>query len=349
LHTDDIDDFIPKTPLRATSSTVLSTGSAGPVLWAICMGFGAMAFKFSAAGPVVVSLSIAVLPGRAEANDALRGPWVTKPGAVICENYFAVNDGEAAVHIGEWKWLAELHCRTSPETIPVRAILSGSRPSEPSDIWRVRLVGPAGDFTAHLRGRSVVKRLSNGGWQTYSCAHGGWRCDIDTSRSSAVTSPPSGGAAAFDKLLKTLEEQKPEPGAFDNALKNLTKPPTDGRGRPPGPRGTGAPSQPKASLGGQLTASDLDALKERLMQQLTPCWIVPAGVRDAKDLSVQIRAAVNPDGTVSQAVILNQGGLSDPLFRAAAESASHVLRPAMHAAAPAQGKIRGLEGHRRQF
>ena len=61
------------------------------------------------------------------------------------------------------------------------------------------------------------------------------------------------------------------------------------------------------------------------MQQLTPCWIVPAGARDAKDLSVQIRAAVNPDGTVRQAVILNQGRLGDPLFRAAAESAKRTF------------------------
>lgn len=132
--------------------------------------------------------------------------------------------------------------------------------------------------------------------------------------------------AAFSRLIKELDEKKAEPAAFDSLLKNLTKhqaaPVEDA---PPTPRRTAAlsppSSQPKAPLGSQLTASELDALKQQVMQQLTPCWHVPAGARDAKDLSVQLRAAVNLDGTVRQAVILNQGRLGEPLFRAAAESA----------------------------
>ena len=80
-------------------------------------------------------------------------------------------------------------------------------------------------------------------------------------------------------------------------------------------------SQPKAPLGSQLTASELDALVQQVMQQLMPCWNVPAGARDAKDLSVRVRATVNRDGTVGQAVIVDQGRLGDPLYRAAAESA----------------------------
>jgi len=65
----------------------------------------------------------------------------------------------------------------------------------------------------------------------------------------------------------------------------------------------------------------LDALRQQVMQQLIPCWNVPAGARDAKDLNVRVRAAVNLDGTVRQAVIVDQGRLGDPLYRAAAESA----------------------------
>lgn len=49
---------------------------------------------------------------------------------------------------------------------------------------------------------------------------------------------------------------------------------------------------------------------------------MPAGARDAKDLVVEIRVAVNPDGTVQKATIVDQGRLaSDPFYRAAAESA----------------------------
>ena len=40
-------------------------------------------------------------------------------------------------------------------------------------------------------------------------------------------------------------------------------------------------SQPKAPLGSQLTASELDALGAEVLRQLTPCWNIPAGARDA--------------------------------------------------------------------
>ena len=77
-------------------------------------------------------------------------------------------------------------------------------------------------------------------------------------------------------------------------------------------------SQPRAPLGSQTTASEADLVR----QQLARCWNVPAGARDARDLVVEIRIGVDPDGTVRQATIVNQARLgTDPLFRAAAESA----------------------------
>ena len=133
-------------------------------------------------------------------------------------------------------------------------------------------------------------------------------------------------AVAFDKLLKNLEQKRPEPAAFDALLKNLTKEQVaQADDAPPAPHriaATAPPSsQPKAPLGSQLTASELDALGDAVRRQLMPCWNVPAGARDAKDLVVEIRASVNLDGTVRQATIVDQGRLGDPLFRAAAESA----------------------------
>jgi hypothetical protein len=132
--------------------------------------------------------------------------------------------------------------------------------------------------------------------------------------------------AAFEKVLNNLQDKKPEPAAFDSLLKNLTRDqvaPTD-EAPPQRQRVSAAAppsSQPKAPLGAQLTASEIDALINLIKQQLVPCWNVPAGARDAKDLNVQVRASVNPDGTVRQATIVDQGRMSDPLIRAAAESA----------------------------
>ena len=58
-----------------------------------------------------------------------------------------------------------------------------------------------------------------------------------------------------------------------------------------------------------------------MREQLERCWNINAGARDAKDLVVEVRATVQPDGTVSQATIVDQSRMSDPLWRAAAEAA----------------------------
>jgi outer membrane biosynthesis protein TonB len=117
------------------------------------------------------------------------------------------------------------------------------------------------------------------------------------------------------------EQKKYDPGQFDALLKNLASqqatPSPDSPPQRPHAVVARASSQPRAPLGGQLTASELDLIR----QQIARCWNVPAGARD-KDLVVEIRVAVDRDGTVQQATIVDQSRLgSDPFFRSAAESA----------------------------
>jgi hypothetical protein len=129
------------------------------------------------------------------------------------------------------------------------------------------------------------------------------------------------------KSLDAKPEKKPDPAAFDSLLKNLTKQQTaDLDDAPPQPRRqvtAAAPSsQPKAPLGAQLTASEMDMLSAQVLRQLTPCWNIPAGARDARDLVVEVKASLNQDGTVrGQPIIVDRSRMADPLFRAAAESA----------------------------
>ncbi len=133
--------------------------------------------------------------------------------------------------------------------------------------------------------------------------------------------------AAFGKLLQDLEtpdkrEKKDQPDTFDNLLKNLTREQSaraDEAKPPPRRMASLSPpsAQPKAPLGTELTASEIDVVR----QQLSRCWNIPAGARDAKDLVVTIRGAIAPDGRVLQATIVDQARLGDPFFRAAAESA----------------------------
>jgi hypothetical protein len=145
-------------------------------------------------------------------------------------------------------------------------------------------------------------------------------------------------AAAFDQMLKNLEktppkqvtppqqqahpDKQPDAQAFDTLLKNLEKnnvtPDPNAQPRRQQIAAAAPPSsQPRAPLGSQLSASEIDLVRE----QLSHCWNINAGARDAKDLVVEVRASVQPDGTVTQATIVDQGRMNDPLWRAAAESA----------------------------
>jgi outer membrane biosynthesis protein TonB len=113
-----------------------------------------------------------------------------------------------------------------------------------------------------------------------------------------------------------------DPGRFDALLRNLAATDSPSPSDAP-PRKSARPagilsSQPQAPLGSRLSASEIDMVRE----QISRCWNVPAGARDARDLIVEIRVVVNPDGNVQQATIVDQArDASDPFFRAAAESA----------------------------
>jgi len=118
------------------------------------------------------------------------------------------------------------------------------------------------------------------------------------------------------------EQKKYDPSQFEALLKNLATQPTmpspDAPLQRPRIASARPSSQPRAPLGSQITASEVDLVR----QQIARCWNVPAGARDAKDLVVEIRVAVDPDGTVRQAMIVDQARLGgDQFFRAAAESA----------------------------
>ncbi|HXZ02737.1 MAG TPA: cell envelope integrity protein TolA [Stellaceae bacterium] len=122
-------------------------------------------------------------------------------------------------------------------------------------------------------------------------------------------------------------KKKEDDAAFDALLKNLAKrDPARTPEQTPQKQAAAAPakasSQPIAPLGPQLTTSELDLVK----QQIEACWNVPAGARDAKDLTPEFRVYMNPDGTIRSAIQLNPERNGDPFFQAAADSALRALR-----------------------
>jgi hypothetical protein len=135
--------------------------------------------------------------------------------------------------------------------------------------------------------------------------------------------------AAFDKLLKNLEQKQAQPASFDTLLKNLAKQQTmEAEDAPPPPKqrmvATAPPSsQPKAPLGSQLSASDIDMVRE----QLRPCFNPPFGAKESPDMMADVKVVMNPDGTVQQARVADMGRYgSDPVFRALADSGVRALK-----------------------
>lgn len=138
--------------------------------------------------------------------------------------------------------------------------------------------------------------------------------------------PPPPRRLAKQEVHPPHRQKTYDPGDFQRLLRNLAP-----EHNAPSPDKTPqirqaiaaeASSQPKAPLGAQLTASEIDLIR----QQIEQCWNIPEGARDDRELIVEIRVFVNRDGDVSQAMILDQGRMAnDPVFRAAAVSARRAL------------------------
>ncbi|SCA56801.1 conserved hypothetical protein [Candidatus Terasakiella magnetica] len=67
----------------------------------------------------------------------------------------------------------------------------------------------------------------------------------------------------------------------------------------------------------KVSMSEIDALRQHIAQ----CWNPPIGAREAENLKIEIEVTMNPDATPRAASIGSRSNLSDPFYRAAAESA----------------------------
>jgi len=138
----------------------------------------------------------------------------------------------------------------------------------------------------------------------------------DTKKRSPAPIPPRKPKApdAFASVLKTLEELKqapPPPPEQDVAKMMENALETD---------------KQRTDVGPEMTISEIDLVR----QQIHRCWNLPAGAKDAHTMLISMRIAMNPDGMVRTARILDQSRMSsDPFYRAMAESALRaVLNPA---------------------
>lgn len=113
-----------------------------------------------------------------------------------------------------------------------------------------------------------------------------------------------------EPVKQDLEKKKPQPQ--DETKEEIEKEEAQPE---PAPR--------IARLSDKLTVSEEDALRHQLSQ----CWNVLAGARDAEDLVVKVRLTVNPDRTVRSARLIDNGRYSsDRVYRAAADAALRAVR-----------------------
>lgn len=119
-----------------------------------------------------------------------------------------------------------------------------------------------------------------------------------------------------EKKKKEAEKKKKEEKAFEDFLSDVV-PDDESMKKKPAAKSSGkTKGAPADRVGDVVTASPIDAI----MAQLSRCWIVPRGARGAKDLAVKVELKVNRNGTVIEAKVPERGRLSDPVYRAAAES-----------------------------
>ena len=129
----------------------------------------------------------------------------------------------------------------------------------------------------------------------------------------------------LDSLLKSVDKAKPKSNPLDDLLKatDKAKPNTTAsadkgtQAKPQSVRGSDMhnPNEP-------ISMTEADAIRAHVSK----FWNIPAGAKDADKLVVEIRVSVMPDGTVTDARIVNAPMLTDSFWTAAAESARRAVR-----------------------
>lgn len=116
---------------------------------------------------------------------------------------------------------------------------------------------------------------------------------------------------------KSKSDKKPDPknkkpdskAALDDLLKEV-----DSDGDQDG--------SPAETVGEVITATQIDAIRQKIRK----CWLVPAGLKGAKDMVVDIKMEIAPDGTVKTAEIVDKSRMAqDNGFRTAAENAKRAV------------------------
>jgi len=124
----------------------------------------------------------------------------------------------------------------------------------------------------------------------------------------------------FQSILKDLARQKAElekSESRDRKKDQVAAVPPEPKAERPAPRA--------ANIDSARASAQLASL---VKQQVTPCWNIPGGAKDAQKMQIAVRIQLNPDGTLRGPPRIEDTARmsSDPFYRAMAESAARALR-----------------------
>ena len=205
--------------------------------------------------------------------------------------------------------------------------------------------------------KKKTARKTSGALKTsaYSAAAGGRSASSGGNarggKGAGTSAPSSSGAVLENELNKMLDavtgtSSKPKKAAASNSVKA-----SDGGGAEGDPfktllasvdgirGGMGHSTQTpdidpservtdgiEGGSGGSYTQELSVSEKDLLGLKLRQCWNLDPGVRGAQNMTIEIRAFLNRDGTVRDTKILNTGRYGkDPAFRSVAESARRAV------------------------
>lgn len=134
------------------------------------------------------------------------------------------------------------------------------------------------------------------------------------------------------KKAQNRQEREKAEKQFNSVLKNLAEPRPDTQDKQDKDKDNSDKKQAEdredtkqglTSRAGRITMSE----KQALRQQLSQCWNVLAGAKNAGNLVVRLRLHMNPDRTVQNAELLDRKQYdNNPQFRAAADSALRAVQ-----------------------
>jgi hypothetical protein len=144
----------------------------------------------------------------------------------------------------------------------------------------------------------------------------------------APPAPKPKPAPPPDQLATLLKNLKQEKAQVEKQEKTKEKTPSVRdlvADLKPSPQRAPAPAPQVSSIDQRRDAATLAAM---VAQQISPCWAIPAGARDAADMRIGIRITLNPDGSLRGVPNIQDRSRmgTDDVFRAFGESAIRALQ-----------------------